>query len=82
MPKELKEALRERLEARARELGDEGFVDKIADETVATTIEELHGLPRAGWAPGPGHAVADVARAGADPGADRARGHRRRETCR
>ena len=41
MPKELKEALRDRLEARGREMGDEGFVDKIADETVATTIEEL-----------------------------------------
>jgi acetyl-CoA synthase len=41
MPLELKEALRERLVGRARELGDEGFVDKIADETVATTTEEL-----------------------------------------
>jgi len=41
MPKELKEALRDRLEARGREIGDEGFVDKIADETVATTIDEL-----------------------------------------
>jgi acetyl-CoA synthase len=41
MPKELKEALRERLAARARELGDEALVDKIADETVATTVDEL-----------------------------------------
>jgi acetyl-CoA synthase len=41
MPSELKEALRDRLEARARELGDESFVDKIADETSATTIDEL-----------------------------------------
>ncbi|MDR7543877.1 MAG: acetyl-CoA decarbonylase/synthase complex subunit alpha/beta [Armatimonadota bacterium] len=41
MPKELKDALRDRLVARARELGDETFVDKIADETVATTAEEL-----------------------------------------
>jgi acetyl-CoA synthase len=41
MPLELKEALRERLVGRARELGDEGFVDKIADETVATTTAEL-----------------------------------------
>ncbi|MFH0750336.1 MAG: acetyl-CoA decarbonylase/synthase complex subunit alpha/beta [Chloroflexota bacterium] len=41
MPQYLKEALRERLKARAIEIGDEGFVDKIADETVATTIDEL-----------------------------------------
>jgi acetyl-CoA synthase len=41
MPAELKEALRERLEARANEIGAPGFIDKIADETVATTIEEL-----------------------------------------
>ena len=41
MPKELKEALRDKLEARAQEEGLVGFVDKIADETVATTSEEL-----------------------------------------
>jgi acetyl-CoA synthase len=41
MPKELKDALRDRLTVRARELGDETFVDKIADETVATTAEDL-----------------------------------------
>ena len=41
MPKELKEALHDRLVVRAKELGDETFVDKIADETVATTVEEL-----------------------------------------
>ncbi len=41
MPKELKDALYDRLKARAAELDDETFVDKIADETVATTIEEL-----------------------------------------
>jgi len=41
MPKELKDALRDRLVARARELGDETLVDKIADESVATTAEEL-----------------------------------------
>ncbi len=41
MPKELKDALYERLKVRARELGDETFVDKIADETVATTVDEL-----------------------------------------
>jgi len=36
MPKELKEAMREKLETRAKELGLATFVDKIADETVAT----------------------------------------------
>jgi acetyl-CoA synthase len=41
MPKELKEALRERLEARAVEIGDPSFVDKIGDETVATSVEDL-----------------------------------------
>jgi acetyl-CoA synthase len=41
MPKELKEYMRERLEKRAAELKLEAFVDKIADETVATTSEEL-----------------------------------------
>jgi len=41
MPKELKESLRDKLEARAAEQGLEGFVDKIADETVATTSDEL-----------------------------------------
>jgi acetyl-CoA synthase len=44
MPLELKEALRERLEARGREIGDEHFVDKIADETSATTIDELQAF--------------------------------------
>ncbi len=41
MPKELKEFLRPRLEERAREIGIANFVDMIADETVATTAEEL-----------------------------------------
>ncbi|MCL6451469.1 MAG: CO dehydrogenase/CO-methylating acetyl-CoA synthase complex subunit beta [Acetobacteraceae bacterium] len=42
MPKELKEKLREDLVARAREEGlGEDFVDKIADETVGTTVEEI-----------------------------------------
>lgn len=41
MPKELKETLREDLKRRASELGDPGFVDKIADEEVATTEEEV-----------------------------------------
>ena len=41
MPKELREYMRERLENRAKELGLDGFVDKIADEEVATTPEQL-----------------------------------------
>jgi CO dehydrogenase/CO-methylating acetyl-CoA synthase complex beta subunit len=41
MPKELKESMREALEARARELGEPDFVDKIADETVTTDAEGL-----------------------------------------
>jgi len=41
MPKELKEAMREALEARARELGEPDLVDKIADETVTTDAEGL-----------------------------------------
>ncbi len=42
MPKELKEAMREKLEARAAEDGlGEGFVDKICDETIAVSAEEL-----------------------------------------
>jgi len=41
MPKELKEALGERLVKRCKELGMPELVDKIADETVATTAEEL-----------------------------------------
>ncbi len=41
MPKELKEAMRERLEKRAAEENLDGLVDKIGDETVATTPEGL-----------------------------------------
>jgi len=41
MPKELKEAMRDQLDARSKELGLEGFVDKIGDETVATDSETL-----------------------------------------
>jgi len=41
MPKELKEAMRDRLVHRAEELKLDGFVDKIADESVATTSEDL-----------------------------------------
>ncbi len=41
MPKDLKEAMKEDLKKRAEELGVSDFVDKIADETVAKTPEEL-----------------------------------------
>jgi acetyl-CoA synthase len=41
MPKELKDAMYEKLNERAEELGIPGFVDKIADETVATESAEL-----------------------------------------
>ncbi|MEW6189596.1 MAG: LAGLIDADG family homing endonuclease, partial [Actinomycetota bacterium] len=41
MPKELKEELRDMLEKRAKEIGEPDFVDKIADETVATTEEKV-----------------------------------------
>ena len=41
MTKELKEALGDKLKERCKELGDPDFVNKIADETVATTTEEL-----------------------------------------
>jgi acetyl-CoA synthase len=41
MPKELKELLGERLRKRCAEIGEPGLPDKIADETVATTSEEL-----------------------------------------
>jgi acetyl-CoA synthase len=43
MPKALKEELHDALVARAQELGlgGEAFVEKIADETVATTEEEV-----------------------------------------
>lgn len=41
MPRELKEALAEKLKKRAEEIGVPNFIDKIADETKATTSEEL-----------------------------------------
>jgi CO dehydrogenase/CO-methylating acetyl-CoA synthase complex beta subunit len=41
MPKELKEAMRKDLERRAEELGEKGFVDRIADETVTTDAQGL-----------------------------------------
>jgi acetyl-CoA synthase len=41
MPKELKEALADRIRERAAELGLTDFCETIGDETVATTMEEL-----------------------------------------
>lgn len=41
MPKSLKETLLPLLKKRAEELGDPDFVDKIADETIAVTEEEV-----------------------------------------
>lgn len=41
MPKELKELLADRLKKRCSEIGEPGLFDKIADETVAVTAEEL-----------------------------------------
>lgn len=41
MPKELKEALADRLSARAKEMGDPDFVNKIADETITTDAAKL-----------------------------------------
>jgi len=41
MPKILKEELKENLSLRAKELGDPDLIDKIADETVALTEEEV-----------------------------------------
>jgi len=41
MPKELKETLKEQLEKRCEEIGDPDFINKIADEDVGTTEEEI-----------------------------------------
>ena len=41
MPKELKDFLHDKLVERGTELGIPDLVDKIADETVAQTAEEL-----------------------------------------
>ncbi|MFC1675308.1 acetyl-CoA decarbonylase/synthase complex subunit alpha/beta [Candidatus Omnitrophota bacterium] len=41
MPKELKELLGDKLTARVKELGDPQLVDKIADESQATTADQL-----------------------------------------
>lgn len=41
MPKALKEEMREQLQQRAAEIGQPDLVDKICDETIATTEEEV-----------------------------------------
>ncbi|MDD5617518.1 MAG: acetyl-CoA decarbonylase/synthase complex subunit alpha/beta [Candidatus Omnitrophica bacterium] len=41
MPKDLKEFLQAKIEERAKEIGEPDFVNKIADETNATTLEQL-----------------------------------------
>jgi acetyl-CoA synthase len=41
MPKALKEEIKERIDARAQELGISDFWDRIADETVGTTEDEI-----------------------------------------
>ncbi|PIW67459.1 MAG: CO dehydrogenase/CO-methylating acetyl-CoA synthase complex subunit beta [Candidatus Omnitrophica bacterium CG12_big_fil_rev_8_21_14_0_65_42_8] len=41
MTKELKEALIDKLKKRCEEIGVSGLINKIADETIATTTEEL-----------------------------------------
>ena len=41
MPKSLKEELREGLIRRGEEIGMPDFIDRIADETVGTTEEEI-----------------------------------------
>jgi acetyl-CoA synthase len=50
MPKELKETLKEQLEKRCEEIGDPDFINKIADEDVGTSEEEI--LP---WLEEKGH---------------------------
>ena len=41
MPKELKEALSEKINERGKEQGEPDLINKIADETIATTTEDL-----------------------------------------
>jgi acetyl-CoA synthase len=41
MPKELKELLRDKLVKRCQAIGEPALLDKIADETIATTVEEV-----------------------------------------
>ncbi len=55
MPKALKEEIRERFEARAKEIGHPDLLDKIADETVGITEEEI--MP---WLQEKGHPALDM----------------------
>jgi len=55
MPKALKEEIRDRFEARAKEIGHPDLLDKIADETVGVTEEEI--LP---WLQEKGHPALDL----------------------
>ena len=49
MPKELKEALADKLKKRCEEMGDPDFFDKIADETIATdAVGLVRHLEKAG----------------------------------
>jgi len=41
MPRALKEEIRERFNQRAAEIGEPDLLDKIADETIGTTEEEI-----------------------------------------
>ncbi|MDR0648661.1 MAG: CO dehydrogenase/CO-methylating acetyl-CoA synthase complex subunit beta [Synergistaceae bacterium] len=44
MPKELKDSLREDMEKRFKEQNLDGFFDKIADETIASTAEDVRAF--------------------------------------
>ncbi len=55
MPKMLKEELKEKLQKRAEELGVPDLIDKIADETVAVTEEEVRA-----WIEKVGHPVLNL----------------------
>lgn len=55
MPKMLKEELRDKLQKRAEELEVPDLIDKIADETVATTEEEVKA-----WIEKVGHPVLNL----------------------
>jgi acetyl-CoA synthase len=44
MPKEVKELLADKLRKRVEEIGQPDLLDKIADETVAVSCEELHAF--------------------------------------
>ena len=61
MPKELKDDVGERLNKTAKELyGIDNFTDMIADETICTDCDALHGVPAGKEPPGPLPGAADV----------------------